>query len=87
MLTDDDIKRLREAALQVVPMCRNVAGATIIDLIDRLEAAERERDEAETALRNIGDFAHDRSTGPAVPDALWGGRSMAYDALAAKGQR
>lgn len=35
---------------------------------------------AEAALRAIGDFAHDKSTGPAVPDALWEVRSMAYDA-------
>lgn len=33
------------------------------------------------ALRKIGDFAHDKSTGPAVPDALWEIRSMAYDAM------
>jgi hypothetical protein len=37
----------------------------------------------EDVLRQIGDYAHDRSTGPAVPDALWEIRSMAYDALAA----
>lgn len=36
---------------------------------------------AEEALREIGDFAHDRSTGPAVPDALWEVREMAYAAL------
>lgn len=29
-------------------------------------------------LSDIGDFAHDKSTGPAVPDALWQIRSMAY---------
>ncbi len=33
------------------------------------------------ALRAIGDYAHDKSTGPAVPDALWEVRSMAYEAL------
>jgi hypothetical protein len=33
------------------------------------------------ALQEIGDFAHDRSTGPAVPDALWEVRSMAYAAM------
>lgn len=32
-------------------------------------------------LRNIGDYAHDHSTGPAVPDAMWEVRSMAYDAI------
>lgn len=34
----------------------------------------------EAALCAIGDFAHDKSTGPAVPDALWEVRGMAYDA-------
>jgi len=33
------------------------------------------------ALREIGDFAHDKSTGPVVPDALWEIRSMAYAAM------
>jgi hypothetical protein len=33
------------------------------------------------ALESIGDYAHDKSTGPAVPDALWEIRSMAYDAI------
>jgi hypothetical protein len=33
------------------------------------------------AIEAIGDYAHDKSTGPAVPDALWEIRSMAYDAI------
>jgi hypothetical protein len=33
------------------------------------------------ALREIGDFAHDKSTGPAAPDALWDIRAMAYAAM------
>jgi hypothetical protein len=32
-------------------------------------------------LREIGDFAHDKSTGPAVLDALWEIRSIAYNAI------
>jgi len=39
------------------------------------------RDDYNTAaqrLQEIGDFAHDHSTGPAVPDALWEVRAMAY---------
>lgn len=35
------------------------------------------------ALERIAELAHDRSTGPAVPDALWEIRGMAYEALAA----
>ena len=41
---------------------------------------QAEIDRMSDALREIGDFAHDRSTGPAVPDALWEVRSMAYSA-------
>lgn len=36
------------------------------------------RDEMSGLLRDIGNFAHDHSTGPAVPDALWEVRRMAY---------
>lgn len=49
-----------------------------------LEVADGLRAELEAAyeaLAHIGDFAHDKSTGPAVPDALWEVRSMAYDAV------
>ena len=35
-------------------------------------------EELEDRLRAIGDFAHDHSTGPAAPDAMWEVRSMAY---------
>ena len=30
-------------------------------------------------LRQIGDMAHDASTGPAVPDVLWEIRRIAYE--------
>ena len=33
----------------------------------------------EARLKDIGDFAHDRSTGPGVPDDLWEVRRMAYE--------
>lgn len=59
------------------------------DDVPSMLAALLERDREQTdriedleeALRQIGDFAHDKSTGPAVPDALWEVRQMAYDAL------
>jgi hypothetical protein len=48
--------------------------------------ADEERDElreklddANGLLKNIGDFAHERSAGPAVTDDLWEVRRMAYD--------
>lgn len=46
----------------------------------RIAELEQQRDAAWEALAKIGDFAHDRSTGPAVPDALWEIRAMAYTA-------
>lgn len=43
-----------------------------------LQSAYDRLKEIEATLRAIGDFAHDRSTGPAIPDALWEIREMAY---------
>lgn len=37
-----------------------------------------ERDELSDLLVEIGNFAHDNSTGPENPDALWEVREMAY---------
>lgn len=77
--------------------CRNLFGGlpedekALHDALDRLIARAQEQQarpvdervrELEEALRQIGDYAHDHSTGPAVPDALWEVRSMAYDAFA-----
>ena len=45
-----------------------------------LEEAQTQLDSAWETLAEIGDFAHDKSTGPAVPDDLWEIRSMAYTA-------
>ena len=45
------------------------------------EALRKAFDEANEMLARIGDFAHDKSTGPAVPDALWEIRGMAYSAV------
>jgi hypothetical protein len=39
---------------------------------------DKERAEFSDLLHDIGNFAHDNSTGPAVPDALWEVRRMAY---------
>ena len=46
--------------------------------MDLANAAERIA-ALEARLRDIGDYAHDHSTGPAVPDALWTVREMAYE--------
>ncbi len=49
------------------------------DELLREEFAQRQ--DALATLRDIGDFAHDRSTGPAVEDALLEVRRMAYELL------
>jgi hypothetical protein len=46
---------------------------------ESLKQSEARVRELESRLKEIGDFAHDRSTGPAVPDALWEVRAMAYE--------
>jgi len=60
----------------------------LCDCISRRNDAETMEAEARAeaaamreAIKDIGDFAHDRSTGPAVPDALWEIRRMAYTVL------
>lgn len=41
----------------------------------------RQLSELYELLQEIGNLAHDKSTGPAVPDTLWEIRNMAYKAL------
>lgn len=70
----------------------NGTSLRISDLDGLLAALSKEREvadglraELEAAydmLARIGDFAHDKSTGPAIPDALWEVRGMAYAAVA-----
>ena len=52
--------------------------ATLIARVAELQAA---LDSTNKALEAIGDYAHDRSTGPAQWDPLWEIRAMAYDNL------
>lgn len=51
-MTDDDIKRHRAAAQRDL-LGRSFIGATVLALIDRLEAAERERDTLAALLRTV----------------------------------
>lgn len=43
------------------------------------EALQEKLNDAKALLKDIGDFAHDRSSGPVVTDDLWEVRSMAYE--------
>lgn len=61
----------------VVLECWKLQGRTVGAMLDDAQA---DVIELQDKLREIGDYAHDRSTGPAVPDALWEVRSMAYAA-------
>lgn len=80
------VQKLADAeGLEVTPLY----GQAALDALaaERAESARLRhllnlaRDDYNTAaqrLQDIGDYAHDHSTGPAVPDALWEVRSMAY---------
>lgn len=54
-------------------------GCEVCNQAKALEYAKETIAELEARLREIGDYAHDHSTGPAVPDALWAVREMAYE--------
>lgn len=56
------------------------------ELIDERDAANARAGAAEEMLRQIGDYAHDKSTGPVVPDALWEIREMAYGTIMEAGK-
>jgi hypothetical protein len=49
--------------------------------LETIAARDAEIDRLHDTLIAIGDFAHDRSAGPAVVDALWEVRSMAYEGI------
>ena len=55
-------------------------GQQVLDLDAKLplDTANERIVELESLLKSIGDYAHDRSTGPALPDDLWEVRRMAY---------
>lgn len=52
--------------------------SVLIDMLKERIELKRKCEELESRLKEIGDFAHDKSTGPAVPDPLWEVRRMAY---------
>jgi len=54
-------------------------GCEVCNPAKALEYAKATIADLEERLRDIGDYAHEHSTGPAVPDALWTVREMAYE--------
>ena len=54
---------------------------TITALRKEVEELRAEHDDAQNALSEIGAYAHERSTGPAIPDEMWAIRDMAYRPL------
>lgn len=54
-------------------------GCEVCNPAKALEYAKLTIADLEARLREIGDYAHEHSTGPAVPDALWTVREMAYE--------
>jgi hypothetical protein len=84
-MTDDDIKRLRDKIVEAVVMDRRVPPDSALALLDRLEAAERERDELAALLREARDAitlaGYGSRMAPEVRDTL-----ERIDALKAKEQ-
>lgn len=58
--------------------CLEDGAAQIKHLTEEIERLRRKYEAAERLLKDIGDFAHERSTGPALQDDLWEVRRMAY---------
>ena len=54
-------------------------GCEVCNPAKALEYAKERMADLEARLREIGDYAHEHSTGPAVPDDLWTVREMAYE--------
>ena len=54
-------------------------GCEVCNSTKSLECAKRTITDLKERLCEIGDYAHENSTGPAVPDALWTVREMAYE--------
>jgi len=50
-------------------------------LLEERERLTRELLNVYEVITRIGDYAHDHSTGPSAPDALWEIRNMAYAAI------
>lgn len=73
----DRIEELERATPGVAPSDDAKALSDAVNEIDRLNRL----------LEAIGDYAHDHSTGPAVPDALWEVRRMAYEGETTDGVR
>ncbi len=65
----------------------DTSGVTPSDDAKALSDAVNEIDRLNRLLEAIGDYAHDHSTGPAVPDALWEVRRMAYEGETTAGVR
>lgn len=72
---------------KALPLCHEAADVLDVSLAVCIRQEQiimdREREIAQlrTVLRQVGDRAHDASTGPAVPDVLWEIRGIAYDVL------
>ena len=57
------------------------AREAIDEMWDEIVSLRQELEAAENKLREIGDYAHEHSTGPAEVDALWTVREMAYELI------
>ena len=86
--TCDDAEAAQEWVMENLPsLLALLPPAPAVGELDQLRvsamanvmATQRDRiEELEQALSEIAAFAHDNSTGPAIPDVLWSIRDMAY---------
>jgi len=58
-----------------------IAVKAIQEIQELVQKDNEQLQDLENAIREIAEFAHARSTGPAVPDDLWRIRGLAYDAM------
>lgn len=65
----------------VSALCHTLIGARVRAerLVEERDAALQEAKRLRDLLTQVAEYAHDRSTGPTVPDALWEVRQMAYE--------
>jgi hypothetical protein len=87
-IDDAEIYTAEDAMLDLQAIRRRLPAlrAAINALPGLLESAKRV-EQLETLLTEIGNYAHDQSTGPAVPDEFWSIRDMAYSGLETSDER
>ena len=72
------VEELAEALRGFEPDFLLVGNIPVKEFSSAIESLQTKVDRLDDLLTEIGNKAHDASTGPAVPDTLWEIRAMAY---------